>query len=307
MAQIEIEGVVVPLLLPYMRGYPNFAQIPIYLDRLRANGVNTMFFNSSVGRGLALSDGDALRCVRMGVWDKHTTVLANVSDFSTERSKMKAKIYFGQGVHAVVSTLPLYYTPLSTSAAVQHFTALADIGPLVLYDLPGRVGKQLELSVVEEMAAHPNCVGIKYSGDDSLHLAQLLNIRAAQTDGHFSVLAANQVLARQGCKRGTFERRIDGVVVSTANVFPAIWSEYWEKCRNYFGTERLKHVPDDELLALERLLDGTNVQKESELIAWSLHLLGYGDGSLPEPYERLSSAEKAIADEIVSYLALLQD
>ena len=44
----------------------------------------------------------------------------------------------------------------------RHFATIADLGlPIVLYNVPGRSGKEIPLDVVTRLAAHPNVVAIK--------------------------------------------------------------------------------------------------------------------------------------------------
>ena len=88
-----------------------------------------------------------------------------------------------------------YYNKPNNLGLVRHFSAVADLGlPVMLYNVPGRSGRDIPLDVVVELAKHPNVVAIKeaagsvdrvsailtrceldvLSGDDSLTLPMMV-------------------------------------------------------------------------------------------------------------------------------------
>ncbi len=97
------------------------------------------------------------------------------------------------GVQATLQVTPYYNKP-NAEGLYRHFAAVADLGlPVVLYNVPGRAGREIPLDVVIRLASHPNVAAIKeaagsvdrvsairdacempvLSGDDSLALPMI--------------------------------------------------------------------------------------------------------------------------------------
>jgi 4-hydroxy-tetrahydrodipicolinate synthase len=97
------------------------------------------------------------------------------------------------GVDATLQVTPYYNKP-NAEGLFRHFSMIADLGlPVVLYNVPGRAGKEIPLDLVVRLAAHPNIAAIKeaagsvervsairnacelpvLSGDDSLTLPMI--------------------------------------------------------------------------------------------------------------------------------------
>jgi 4-hydroxy-tetrahydrodipicolinate synthase len=72
----------------------------------------------------------------------------------------KAAIATG-GADACLQVTPYYNKP-NAEGLYRHFMTVADLGlPVVLYNVPGRTGREIPLDVVARLAAHPNIVAIK--------------------------------------------------------------------------------------------------------------------------------------------------
>ena len=72
----------------------------------------------------------------------------------------KAAIAAG-GCDACLQVTPYYNKP-NAEGLYRHFATLADLGlPVVLYNVPGRTGREIPIDVVARLAKHPNIVAIK--------------------------------------------------------------------------------------------------------------------------------------------------
>ncbi len=68
------------------------------------------------------------------------------------------------GADATLQVTPYYNKP-NALGLTRHFSAVADLGlPTVLYNVPGRTGREIPIEVVVELAKHPNVVSIKEAG-----------------------------------------------------------------------------------------------------------------------------------------------
>ena len=94
------------------------------------------------------------------------------------------------GAHAAMIVTPHYYKPRMDHVALcAHYTFLADRSPIpiILYNVPGFTGIDLEPRTIVELAAHPNIIGLKESSGNVVKMGQV--VHAARD--HFQVLAGS--------------------------------------------------------------------------------------------------------------------
>ncbi|HEX5630167.1 MAG TPA: 4-hydroxy-tetrahydrodipicolinate synthase [Acidimicrobiia bacterium] len=123
-------------------------------------------------------------------------VLAGTGTYDTAESVHLAKQAEAAGVHGLMAVTPYYSRP-SQEGLVAHFTAIADASalPLLVYNIPSRTGRLIEVPTLARLAEHPRIVAVKdavgdlafttktikacgdslavYSGDDILTLPMM--------------------------------------------------------------------------------------------------------------------------------------
>jgi len=77
------------------------------------------------------------------------------------------------GCDAVMAVTP-YYSKPSQAGLIAHFTAVADASelPVLLYNIPGRTGRLIEIPTLVKVAAHPRIAAVKDAVMDLDHTAQ---------------------------------------------------------------------------------------------------------------------------------------
>ncbi len=114
------------------------------------------------------------------------------------------------GCDATLQVTPYYNKP-SDSGLLAHFMAIADLGlPVMLYNVPGRAGKELSIDLIAECAAHPKIVAVKEAGGSVDRVSQIL---ARQPD--LCVLSGDDPLTLPMIAVGA-----KGVVSVASNVVP---------------------------------------------------------------------------------------
>ena len=122
-----------------------------------------------------------------------TVIIAGTGANSTSEAVELTRAILNAGVDATLQVTPYYNKP-NAEGLYRHFAAIADLGlPVVLYNVPGRAGKEIPLDVVARLASYPNIAAIKeaagsvervsairdicdlpvLSGDDSLTLPMI--------------------------------------------------------------------------------------------------------------------------------------
>jgi len=144
---------------------------------------------------------------------------AGISSNCLSDSVEAAKYAFDSGVDVVVATLPSYYA-LTEGQMLRYFEQLASRveGALIIYNIPATTHHSIPLSIIDTLSHHPNVVGTKDSERSEERLLASLKLWSDRSDfSHFLGWAAKSGAALLGGG--------DGLVPSTANFAPAVYSD----------------------------------------------------------------------------------
>jgi 4-hydroxy-tetrahydrodipicolinate synthase len=163
---------------------------------LIATGHDGIAVNGTTGEAPTTSDDEKdqiIKAVR-GVVGANVKIIAGAGNNETSHSVEQAKRAAKAGADALLVVTPYYNKPPQAGIAA-HFTAMADATdlPVMMYDIPGRTGVEIESDTIVKLAEHKNIAALKdakgnpaatswvikrsgipvYSGDDILNLPLL--------------------------------------------------------------------------------------------------------------------------------------
>jgi 4-hydroxy-tetrahydrodipicolinate synthase len=139
-------------------------------------------------------------------------VLAGTGSNNTAEAVILTKAAKDTGADGVLVISPYYNKP-NRAGLVKHYTKLADLDiPLVIYNVPGRTGQNLEPDLIAELAQHPGIVGIK---EASGNVGQVSRIIELTQDEDFAVISGDDNLTLPIMALGGM-----GVISVAANVDP---------------------------------------------------------------------------------------
>jgi 4-hydroxy-tetrahydrodipicolinate synthase len=106
-----------------------------------------------------------------------------------------------------------YYNKPSATGFLRHFQLLADSVdlPLIVYNIPGRVGKNIDNRTMLALAEHPNIVGVKEASGDISQMMDLIRRRPPD----FTVLSGDDEVTLPLMALGG-----NGVISVTSNLLP---------------------------------------------------------------------------------------
>jgi 4-hydroxy-tetrahydrodipicolinate synthase len=164
---------------------------------LVVNGSDTLVVAGTTGESPTLTEQEKLalfKTVVDAVAEKQAKVIAGTGSYDTRHSVEMTRKAGELGVDGVLAVTP-YYSKPEQEGLLAHFTAIADVGvPVMLYNIPGRTGRLIELGTIARLADHNSIVAIKdavenldftsrtineipgfpvYSGQDSLTLPMM--------------------------------------------------------------------------------------------------------------------------------------
>jgi 4-hydroxy-tetrahydrodipicolinate synthase len=115
------------------------------------------------------------------------------------------------GVQGILSVVPYYNKP-NQRGMKAHFEAIADASPVpvVVYNVPGRVGVNLQAATCVELAKHPNIIAVKEASGNLQQIMEIL--RDKPTD--FDVLSGDDGITQPLMALGA-----TGVISVAANAY----------------------------------------------------------------------------------------
>jgi len=119
-------------------------------------------------------------------------IVAGATSNSTADAVAKAKeVATRPGVNAILTASPYYNKP-TQEGQYRHFKAIAEAveKPLILYNVPGRTGTNIEPATLVRLAEVPNILGVKEASGNITQIAEL----CAAVPEHFLVFSGDDAL-----------------------------------------------------------------------------------------------------------------
>jgi 4-hydroxy-tetrahydrodipicolinate synthase len=184
------------------------------IEYLLACGIHGIVPCGSTGESATLSfrEHEKVVSVTIDTVNGKVPVLAGTGSNNTAEAVILTKAAKDTGADGVLVISPYYNKP-NRAGLVKHYTKLADLDiPLVIYNVPGRTGQNLEPDLIAELAKHPNIVGIK---EASGNVGQVSRIIEMTQDEDFAVISGDDNLTLPIMALGG-----TGVISVAANVDP---------------------------------------------------------------------------------------
>jgi len=211
------EGVLPAIITPFKKTPAMALDIP-GLERnigfLLASGIHGIVPCGSTGESATLTFEEHEKVIGITV-DKvngKIPVLAGTGSNNTAEAVRLTNAAKDTGADGVLVISPYYNKP-NRSGLVKHYTKLADLDiPVVIYNVPGRTGQNLEPDLIAELAQHPNIVGVK---EASGNIGQISRILEETQDEDFAVISGDDNITLPIMALGG-----SGVISVAANVDP---------------------------------------------------------------------------------------
>jgi 4-hydroxy-tetrahydrodipicolinate synthase len=93
------------------------------------------------------------------------------------------KVQDFKGIQGILSVVPYYNKP-NQRGMKAHFEAIANASPVpvVVYNVPGRVGVNLQAATCVELAQHPNIIAVKEASGNLQQIMEILRDKPADFD-----------------------------------------------------------------------------------------------------------------------------
>ena len=162
---MKIEGTITALVTPFsLDGSVDYGRLEALVEEQAAAGIEGICSVGTTGESPTLSHDEHHKVIEKTIEFARgrCAIIAGTGANSTSEavSLTKAAIAIG-GADATLQVTPYYNKP-NAEGLYRHFSTVADLGlPVVLYNVPGRSGREIPLDVVVRLAKHPNVIAIK--------------------------------------------------------------------------------------------------------------------------------------------------
>ncbi len=213
MDMINLKGCGTALVTPFRDGKVDYEAYAALVDYQIKGGVDFLVPLGTTGETPCLSDEEKVEVLKTA--KAHScgkTVVAGVGTNSLEHTVANIRLLEPHGADVFLVVVPYYNKP-PQEGMYQYFKAVAEatVKPILLYNVPGRTGANLEAATTLRLAQIPNIIGIK---EASSNRGQILDIIAGRPEG-FLVLSGNDDETFPLMKAGA-----DGVISVASNIAP---------------------------------------------------------------------------------------
>jgi len=212
-SNVKFEGVYVPNITPFKDGAVDVASLRGLIDYLIEGGVNGLTPCGTTGESTTLSHEEHIDVIRITVEQAagRVPIMAGIGTNDTRETLSILERAEEIDLQGYLVVCPYYNRP-NQEGILEHFRAVSERTnrPVVLYNIPMRTGRNMEVGTIVELSRIPNIAGIKDASGD---IDQVMNI-ITRTE-NFSVLSGEDHLLFPICCLGGH-----GGVMASAHVLP---------------------------------------------------------------------------------------
>ena len=187
-----IRGAIVAIVTPFKDGKVDEEALRRLIDEQIANGTDGISPCGTTGESTTLSHEEHDRVIEVTVEavNKRVPVIAGTGSNSTAEAVRLTKHAWKAGADAALMVCPYYNRP-TQEGLYRHYRAIAEEVPIpiVIYNIPGRTGTNLQTETLARLAEIPNIIGVKEASGSLKQMSDV--VRLCGPD--FSVLSGDDI------------------------------------------------------------------------------------------------------------------
>ena len=261
-----LAGTGVAIVTPFSKDLSvDYASLGNLIDYIINNGVNYIVTLGTTGETPVLSTEEKTQIIHFTekYIDGRVPMVVGIGGNDTAAVIKDLQTYPLKGAVAVLSASPYYNKP-SQEGIFQHYKALAAASPkpIILYNVPGRTGRNMTAATTLRLAEVDNIAGIKEASND---IQQAIEILKGRPENFFVTSGDDDlVLPEMACG-------MDGVISVAANVFPKAFSTMVNHCLKNEFPAAVKI--NNEMLEVYRLLFAENNPSGAKAFLYEMKII----------------------------------
>ena len=266
-----------------------------FVDFQIDGGVDMLLPCGTTGEGATLDEQETDRVIQIVIEQakRRVPVIAGAGSNSTAKAVQITRRAKKAGADGVLSVGPYYNKP-TQQGFYEHFKAIAEAEnmPVIVYNVPGRTGSNIEAKTMLRLAEIPNIVAVK---EASGNIGQIMEIiREAPRD--FRVLCGDDAMALPVIAVGG-----DGIVSVVSNEAPSMMSEMIDAALDGH-LEKAKELH----YKLLPLMNINFIESNPIPVKAALAMMGLIEENYRLPLVRIGAANREKLAKVVEEVGLLQ-
>jgi len=258
-------------------------------------GIHFLCPCGTTGENPTLTDAERMRIVEIVVEEANgkVPVLAGAGGYDTHEVIHTAAEMARRGVSGFLSVTPYYNKP-TQEGLYQHYRAFADSTalPIVVYNVPGRTGVNVEPATLARLAPIANIVGVKEASGNVSQMCEI--VRAVPSN--FLVLSGDDALTLPLMAVGGH-----GIISVAGNEIPAEMVQMVEAAeRNDFAAARAVHARIIGLMSINF------VESNPQPVKYAMAAMGLLEETFRLPMVSPAPAAKDKINTVLKELGLLK-
>lgn len=214
---MKFKGSITALVTPFINQVLDEEGLASNIDFQIAQGINGILPLGTTGEASTLSSEEQGRVISIAVEKAKgkVPIWVGTGSYCTKQTIEKTKRAKDFGADAALIVAPYYNKP-SQEGLYRHFEAIAtnvEI-PIIIYNIPGRCGTNIETSTLMRIAELPNIIGVKEASGNINQVGDILHT-IVKKHPHFLVFSGDDALTLPMMALGAV-----GVVSVVSNLIP---------------------------------------------------------------------------------------
>lgn len=217
---MKLQGTITAMVTPFdAQGAVDYGALKDFVEWQCLNGVEGICAVGTTGESPTLSHQEHHKVIEKTIEyaaGRVKIIAGTGANATAEAVSLTQAVLAAGGADATLQVTPYYNKP-NPEGLYRHFMTVADLGlPVILYNVPGRSGKEIPLDVVARLAAHPHIVAIKEAAGSVERVSALQRLCPDLT-----VLSGDDALTLPMISVGA-----SGVISVASNVIPREMSDF---------------------------------------------------------------------------------
>ncbi len=178
MKKVLFSGACTALVTPFLGGQVNYPMMERLLQRQIDSGITAIVLGGTTGESPTLSDKEKLEMYRRGkefVGDR-AMIICGTGSNDTKHAVELSIAAQEASADALLVVTP-YYNKANAEGLYAHYLSIAHAVhlPVIVYNVPGRTGVDVPVSVYKRLSRVPNIAGVKEASSDIVKIARIRN------------------------------------------------------------------------------------------------------------------------------------
>lgn len=214
MKKVLFTGACTALVTPFLCGQVNYPMMERLLQRQKDAGVTSVVVCGTTGESPTLSDSEKLelfrRCKEFAGGSMQ--IICGTGSNDTKHAVELSIAAQEAGADALLVVTP-YYNKANPEGLFAHYLSIAHAVkiPVIIYNVPGRTGVDVPVSIYKRLSRVPNIAGVKEASTDIVKIARIRNA----CGGDLPIWSGNDDQAAAAMALGA-----QGVISVLSNVLP---------------------------------------------------------------------------------------